>query len=123
MLSSVLAGDHILPRQSLQMPTHEQQALPASEPSSLDGKTTTMTTTTSSTTPTTHEVRIPSALTGRLSTIEYADTDGARGVGARGAHETEGAWGANAGVESTTGTTRDAGMGIDGPGGVVDGAR
>ena len=55
--------------------------------------------------------------------IEYADADSARSMGARGANETEGAWGANAGVESMNDATHDAGVGIDSPGGTVDGVR
>ena len=35
----------------------------------------------------------------------------------------EGAWGVNAGVEGTNGATRNVGVGIDSPGGMVDGVR
>ena len=38
-------------------------------------------------------------------------------------HGLRGAWGANAGVESTNGAIHDVGMGIDSLGGAVDGAR
>ena len=52
---------------------------------------------------------IPSALNGHLWMIEYADVDSARGMGMRGANETEGAWGVNAGVESMNDATHDVG--------------
>ena len=47
-----------------------------------------------------------------------------KGCGCKGCqHRLRGAWGANAGVEGTNGTTHGASMGIDGLGGTVDGAR
>ena len=37
--------------------------------------------------------------------------------------QTEGAWGVNAGAEDANGAIHGVSMGIDGPGGVVDGVR